>query len=109
MEIEEVVSGTANGIDSSGEDWAEDNQVAVKRFAANWSDVSAKREPTRVAVNRYGKEYNALAGHNRNQRMADYADALLAIWDGQSTGTADMIRRARKKGLKVHVYTVKAD
>jgi hypothetical protein len=36
--------------------------------------------------------------------MADRANALIAAWDGQSTGTADMIRRAKAKGLRVHVY-----
>jgi hypothetical protein len=27
--------------------------------------------------------------------MARYADALVAVWDGQSGGTSDMIRRAK--------------
>ena len=35
--------------------------------------------------------------------MADSADALIAIWDGKSVGTKDMIRRARKTGLTVFV------
>jgi hypothetical protein len=78
LTISEVVSGGAVGIDRSGEWWAESNQVSVKRFAANWDDVSAKHEPTKIKINRYGKEFNALAGHNRNDRMGDYADALLA-------------------------------
>jgi hypothetical protein len=26
--------------------------------------------------------------------MAEYADALVAVWDGKSRGTADMIRQA---------------
>ena len=40
----------------------------------------------------------------RNQVMADHADALIAVWDGASKGTADMIDRAKKRGLKVFVY-----
>lgn len=90
LSISEVVSGAAPGIDRSGEWWAESNQVALKRFPANWDDVSAKNEPTKVKTNRWGKDFNALAGHNRNQRMAEYAatcpigGALLAIWDGVS-------------------------
>jgi hypothetical protein len=38
--------------------------------------------------------------------MARYADALVAIWDGRSTGTADMIKKAQKSGLQVWVHTV---
>ena len=45
-----------------------------------------------------------MAGKIRNQAMADAADALVALWDGNSGGTADMIRRARAAGLKVFVY-----
>jgi len=36
--------------------------------------------------------------------MAEYGEALLAIWDGQSKGTANMIRNAEKCGLVVHVF-----
>jgi hypothetical protein len=32
-----------------------------------------------------------------------YADALIAMWDGVSTGTANMIKQATERGLKVHV------
>lgn len=36
--------------------------------------------------------------------MGDYADALIALWDGQSKGTKGMIDYAKKKGLEVYVY-----
>lgn len=38
--------------------------------------------------------------------MANYAEALIAIWDGQSKGTKMMIDIANKKGLKVYIYRV---
>ena len=38
--------------------------------------------------------------------MAENADALLAIWDGESRGTKHMIDTAREKGLEVYVYMV---
>ena len=31
------------------------------------------------------------AGFKRNMKMAEYADVLLAIWDGESKGTKHMI------------------
>jgi hypothetical protein len=33
--------------------------------------------------------------------MAQYADALIAFWDGKSKGTANMINEAKKQGLTV--------
>ena len=38
--------------------------------------------------------------------MAGYADALIAFWDGSSSGTRDMIRKAEEKGLRVQVQMI---
>ena len=89
--ITEVVSGTANGIDKLGEEYARNFRLKVKRFPAMW-DI-------------YGKS----AGYIRNVQMAEYSDALVAVWDGVSKGTKHMIDIAKAKGLKVYVYTAKAD
>jgi hypothetical protein len=35
--------------------------------------------------------------------MAEYADGLIAFWDGKSKGTKHMIDIANKMGLKVRV------
>jgi hypothetical protein len=85
LTVTEVVSGTARGADQLGEHWAHERGVPVARFPADW---------------RLGRG----AGMFRNERMAAYAEALVAVWDGQSRGTADMIRRARAHGLRVHVH-----
>lgn len=85
FDITEVVSGTARGIDRTGELWAEWKGIPVTRFPANWE--------------KYGKA----AGYKRNVQMAEYADALIAVWDGKSSGTKHMITAACEKGLKVHV------
>lgn len=92
--ITEVVSGGARGVDSLAVEWAYTNGVPYKIFAVE--DWRWKEDP-------HG------AGHKRNQKMADYADALIAIWDGKSGGTADMIRRARAAGLLVYVYRIPAE
>lgn len=81
--INEVISGGAAGVDSLGEVWAHRNKVPVKRFQADWN----KRD----------------AGKVRNLQMARYADALIAVWDGRSTGTEHMINTADALGLKVFV------
>lgn len=46
-----------------------------------------------------------IAGHNRNLAMAANAGAVIALWDGKSPGTRDMIDIATDKGLKVGVET----
>ena len=87
-QITEVVSGTARGIDQAGEHYAELAGYKVKKFPANW--------------NKYGKK----AGYLRNVEMANYADALIAIWDGRSKGTEHMMNIAREKGLKLFVRII---
>jgi len=84
-DVTEVVSGTARGGDQCGEQWADIRNIPVKRFPANW--------------NEYGKS----AGYRRNAEMAEYGDYLVALWDGKSRGTKNMIALARKAGLGVEV------
>ena len=38
----------------------------------------------------------------------EYADALIAVWDGSSRGTGNMVNEARKMGLKVHIKLIGA-
>lgn len=80
-----ILSGTAGGVDRAGEQWAKDHGVPVERFPAEW--------------NRHGRKAGAL----RNIRMAENADALIAVWDGESAGTKHMIEEARKRGLFLKV------
>ena len=42
----------------------------------------------------------------RNREMAEYADALLAVWDGESKGTANMILEMHRMGKPVFVWRV---
>lgn len=88
FDITELVSGTAQGVDSLGERWAEKQGIPVTRFPAYW------------------RKQGRAAGKIRNSKMSHYADALIAIWDGQSRGTKDMIDKARYRGLRVYVHTV---
>jgi len=88
--ISEVVSGGARGVDKMGEEWALDTGRGLKIFPANWD--------------KFGKS----AGYRRNVEMAEYADALIAIWDGESKGTEHMINLAYQRELKVFVYRPEA-
>lgn len=86
MNIEEVVCGGCKGPDMLGKRWGETRGIPVKMFEAEWDT--------------YGKA----AGPIRNHKMGDYADFLVAFWDGKSKGTKDMIdymRNIKKHGKVV--------
>lgn len=100
--ISEIYSGGANGVDKMGEEYGRKNGIPVKVFPAKWEDFSA---PCSVKINKFGRKYNAMAGYNRNRKMAETAEALIAIHNG-SPGTQDMIEVARAKGLKVFEWFV---
>ena len=84
--ITEVVSGGARGSDKLGEQYANENNIPIKRFVPDWQGLGKK------------------AGHVRNRQMGDYAKEysgmLVAFWDKQSRGTKGMIEYANKIGLK---------
>lgn len=82
FEITEVVSGMAPGVDRVGVWWADRKGIPVKRFYPDW------------------KHLGKVAGIIRNQEMAKYADALIAVWDGKSRGTKHMIEYMRDKMMK---------
>lgn len=85
FDITQLVSGGAPGVDTFGERYAKEHDIEIKVFPANW--------------NLHGKS----AGPIRNREMADYADALVAVWDGKSRGTKNMIQEAQKRDLQVYV------
>jgi hypothetical protein len=78
-----IVSGHAPGADTLGEKWAIENHVSYKVFPANWN------------------KFKNSAGAIRNKQMGDYADGLLAFWDGKSTGTKNMITYAKEKNISI--------
>lgn len=86
----EVVCGGAYGVDWSGGIWGDKTSTPVKIFFADW--------------NKHGKA----AGPIRNKEMAEYADALLLIWDGKSKGSASMLREMKKLGKPIYEVTLKA-
>lgn len=81
-----IISGTATGIDQAGERIADLLGKPIERFPADWS------------------KHGRAAGPLRNRAMAQAADALLLIWDGESRGSASMLREAKAAGLQVHTF-----
>lgn len=103
FEISEVVSGQANGVDTLGEQWATENKIPIKKFPAKWDDLDASGAV--IKINQFGKKYNAMAGFDRNLKMAKYAEALIAVTTG-SSGTENMIQSAYMMGLDVFIKQI---
>jgi hypothetical protein len=57
---------------------------------------------TRVAANYF--HYGDRAGDVRDAEMIEYADALVALYDGQDRGTYHLIQRARAAGVLTYVF-----
>lgn len=86
----EVICGMARGVDLLGKEFAKRNGLICHEFPADW--------------NKHGKA----AGYIRNAEMGKFAKelngALLAVWDGTSRGTKQMIEWAVKNDLEHYVY-----
>lgn len=80
-----IVSGMARGADALGAQFAKENNVKLYAMPADWD--------------KYGKR----AGFMRNSDMGNFADGLLAFWDGKSKGTAHMIDYMKQLNKPVHV------
>lgn len=83
-----VISGGARGADTLGERYAKNNGIPVERCLPDWS------------------KHGNSAGFIRNAEMVNIADALIALWDGNSRGTMHTITLARKKGIPVYLATL---
>ena len=102
-----IIHGGAKGPDLIAEDWAKKEGVEYLAVPAIWDDLT---DPCILKHSKVTGYYNALAGNKRNIKMAEMGTHLVAIWDGESSGTRDMINQARKNSLGVHICTsIKSD
>ena len=79
-EGDEIVSGGAAGIDSCVADYAKKNGLRLTVFLPCYE--------------RYGRAAPIV----RNRAIVDYADKIVAFWDGKSRGTLSVIKYAEKVG-----------
>lgn len=73
------------GADGLGELYAKEKGYDVLPYPADWKGLGYK------------------AGPIRNAQMAEAGTHLIAFWDGESTGTKNMITLAKVAGLGVRV------
>lgn len=102
----EVVSGGARGIDYAGEKWAASipyNNGMVP------SSYKGRTEPVKVKIFEADWEtHGKAAGPIRNKQMAEYADALLLIWNGESPGSKNMKEHMQKLNKPIYEVVLKA-
>jgi hypothetical protein len=88
----EIVSGAYyKGADKLGEQYAKERGYKITQFPADW------------------KKFGRAAGPKRNEQMANYADALIAFWDGKSKGTKHMVEFAISRDLNVFIHLTTLD
>lgn len=84
----EIVSGGAKGVDSNAREYALAHDIKLTEFRPDYK--------------RYGR---GAAPLKRNIQIIEYADIVLAFWDGTSKGTKYVIDNCKKMGVGVRVYT----
>lgn len=77
--VSEVVCGMAKGMDLHGHAYAKKHEKPVREFPADWAT------------------HGLAAGAIRNAEMAKNADGLLLIWDGKSSGSANMLETMQEE------------
>ena len=83
--VDEIVSGGAKGADLCAKEYAEKNCIKYTEFLPDY--------------NRYGRA----APIKRNDEIINYADEIIAFWDGASKGTQYTVKKAQKIGKNVTV------
>ncbi|MCD7918285.1 MAG: DNA-protecting protein DprA [Clostridiales bacterium] len=86
--ITEIVSGGARGIDTCAREYAHENNIKLTEFLPEYG--------------RYGKS----APLKRNLQIINYADLVIAFWDGTSHGTKFVIRQCQKINKSVTIYRI---
>ena len=87
--VTEIISGGARGIDSCARDYALKNGIKLTEFLPDYDT--------------YGKKAPLV----RNIQIIDYADVVIAFWDGQSRGTKFVIDKCKTLNTPVKVYVPK--
>ena len=87
-DCDEIVSGGACGVDTLAAEYANENGMKLTVFLPEY------------------KRYGRGAPIVRNKMIVDYADRIIAFWNGRSKGTLSVISYAKKVGKPCEVVIV---
>lgn len=86
---EEIVSGGAVGVDACAAKYAKEKGLQLTVFLPQYE--------------RYGRAAPIV----RNKAIVDYADKIIAFWNGSSKGTLSVIKYAEKTGKPCEIILCK--
>ncbi|MGN0562986.1 MAG: hypothetical protein ACI4K6_09280 [Candidatus Fimenecus sp.] len=90
-ETTEIVSGGARGIDTCAKVFAKTHHIKLTEFLPQY-ELYGRRAPLK-----------------RNLQIIEYADLVLAFWDGQSRGTKYVIDNCKRRNKAIQVYLRRND
>ena len=85
---DEIVSGGAKGVDTCARIFAQKEGIKLTEILPDY------------------KRFGRGAPLYRNLQIIEYADRVIAFWDGQSRGTSFVIRQCEKLGKPIEVYKI---
>lgn len=86
--VTEIVSGGAKGIDACAKNYAVKNGIVYTEFLPEY------------------QKYKKYAPIKRNMQIAEYADFVIAFWNGKSRGTKFIIDYCNQKNKLVRVIII---
>ena len=89
--VTEIISGGAKGVDTKAAEYAECHGIKLTVFKPNYT------------------KYRKGAPLKRNIQIIEYADVVVALWDGESSGTKSVIDECRRRNKKITVHVLDCD
>ncbi len=86
-ETTEIVSGGAEGVDACAKRYALSRGIRFTEFLPEY------------------RKFGKAAPLRRNDRIVEYADMVLAFWDGKSRGTRYVIEACQKRGKSIKIFS----
>lgn len=83
---DELVSGGARGVDTVAREYAKSAGLPITEFLPEYD--------------KYGKGAPLV----RNVSIIEYADIVLAFWDGKSRGTRFVIDKCKRLGKEIRIF-----
>lgn len=87
----EIVSGGARGVDTVAREFAICNNIKLTEFLPDY------------------QRYKRGAPLIRNREIINYADTVIAFWDGNSRGTKFVIDECKKAGKTLQVIIIESN
>lgn len=87
-EVSEIVSGAARGVDTKARDYAVEHNIKLTEFLPEYN------------------KYKRGAPLKRNIQICEYANRVLAFWDGKSRGTKFVIDYCKNNNIPIEIILV---